>query len=234
MKLEIGLTDDKKSDIIALWKFESDQKNLVKVLWKGIALEQALEQIVAANIAELRRARGWTQAELAEKINYSDKSVSKWERGAGLPDLKVLMQLSELFEVSLDTLVTEQGAVEHQAKSAKKPRVAPRVITDLLSVSLIFLIATVLYTAIATYAHVYAWTCFIWALPVSFGALTLLNLHWKYRVCAIVFGSIFAWSFLTAVYLQLLPYNLWMLFLIGVPAQAAIILGAQLRRKKRD
>ena len=56
-----------------------------------------LEQIVANNLTELRKEKKWTQAELAEKINYSDKSVSKWELGEALPDLKVLKQMADLY-----------------------------------------------------------------------------------------------------------------------------------------
>ena len=68
-----------------------------------------LEQIVANNLTELRKEKKWTQAELAEKINYSDKSVSKWERGEALPDLKVLLQMAELFGVNLEYFTTENA-----------------------------------------------------------------------------------------------------------------------------
>lgn len=193
-------------------------------------MEQNLEQIVAANLTELRKEQNWTQAELAEKINYSDKSVSKWERGDGLPDLKVMMQLAALYGVTLDCLVTEGGAKQKSAYRLPRQKVGFRVIIDLLTVSIVFLIATLAYVFVATYAKTYLWTLFIWALPVSSLFLTLFNARWKFRVCAIVFGSILVWTLLTAVYLQLLCYNLWMLFLIGIPAQAAIILGTQMWR----
>lgn len=195
-------------------------------------MEQNLEQIVAANLAELRRAQGLTQAELAEKINYSDKSVSKWERGDGLPDLKVLTQLSALYGVSLDTFVTENAAQEIEQGQKPKSKLSLRILTELLAVSIIFLAATVIYVLASFYAKINIWTLFTWAVPLSFGLLTLFNLRWGYHVCAIVFGSLLSWSFLTALYLQLLQYNIWMLFIIGIPAQAAIILFSQYKRKK--
>ena len=196
-------------------------------------MERNLEQTVAANLAELRRAKNWTQAELAEKINYSDKSVSKWERGEGLPDLKVLTQLAELYGVTLDCFVTEGGAEEKTSEPEipRTQRVGFRVVMELLAVSLVFLAATVFYVFIATYLQIHLWTCFIWALPFSFLLLTLFNLRWRYRACAVVFGSIFSWTLLAAIYLQLLSYNAWMLFLIGIPAQAAIVLTSQVRKK---
>jgi len=199
-------------------------------------VEKSLEQIVAVNLTELRRAKQWTQADLAEKINYSDKSVSKWERGEGLPDLKVLKQLADMYGVTLDTLVTDRGASNALIQAKKKPsrNIAPRVIMELLAVSMIYLIATVIYVLVASYAHVNLWTVFVWSIPISFGLLTLFNVRWKFRVCAIVFASLLAWSLLAAVYLQALQYNIWMLFLIGIPAQAAVILGSQLSIKKHS
>lgn len=196
-------------------------------------MERNLEQTVAINLAELRRAKGWTQAELAEKINYSDKSVSKWERGEGLPDLKVLMQLAQMYGVTLDSLVTE-GAAEKSIAAAEAPRrqrVGFRVVMELLAISLVFLLTTVLYVVCAAYLQKNIWTSFIWALPISFGMVTLFNMRWKYRACAIVFASLFSWTLLAALYLQFLSYNAWMLFLIGIPAQAAIVLLAQVRKK---
>lgn len=196
-------------------------------------MERNLEQTVAINLAELRRSKGWTQAELAEKINYSDKSVSKWERGEGLPDLKVLMQLAQMYGVTLDSLVTE-GAAEKSIAATEPPRkqrVGFRVVMELLAISLVFLLATVLYVVCAAYLQKNIWTSFIWALPISFGMVTLFNIRWKYRACTIVFASLFAWTLLTSLYLQFLSYNAWMLFLIGIPAQAAIVLLAQVRKK---
>ena len=52
--------------------------------------QEQLKQTVANNIAQLRKSKGLTQLELAERLNYSDKAVSKWERGEGLPDVLVL------------------------------------------------------------------------------------------------------------------------------------------------
>ncbi len=194
-------------------------------------MEQTIEEIVAANLTELRKAKKWTQAELAEKINYSDKSVSKWERGEGMPDLKVLLQLAALFDVTLDFFVTENAAKEKAAFKPARQRLGFRVVLELLAVSIIFLIATVIFVAGKTSADRNLWIAFIWAIPVSSALLMAFNMHWNFRNTAIVFQSILCWSLLAAVYLQMLQYNIWMLFLIGLPTQAVIILWSQIRRK---
>lgn len=66
-----------------------------------------MKGIFAANLSSLRSQRGWTQVELGEKLNYSDKTISKWERGESIPDAAILKEISRLFGVSLDTLLTD-------------------------------------------------------------------------------------------------------------------------------
>ncbi len=190
-----------------------------------------LEQIVAANLTELRKAQKWTQAELAEKINYSDKSVSKWERGDGLPDLKVLKQMADLFGVSIDYFVTENAAAEKERFSFPKSERGFRIGVALLAVCIVWMIAVVVFVATALYSTG-VWMAFVWAVPVSAIILSMFWQHWSFRICALIFRSIFCWTFLASVYLQLLiyaHYNVWVIYLIGIPAQAAIVLWAQIR-----
>ena len=66
---------------------------------------------IGSNIAFYRKQSGLTQAGLAEKLNYSDKAVSKWERGESIPDVLTLMQLSEQFEISIDALLEDPNAL---------------------------------------------------------------------------------------------------------------------------
>lgn len=81
--------------------------------------------VIAKNIADLRLANGMTQLELAERINYSDKAVSKWERAESMPDIAVLTEIADLFQVSLDDLVRlkkpiEKASVSPEASEPKK------------------------------------------------------------------------------------------------------------------
>ncbi len=196
-----------------------------------------LEEIVAQNLTELRKAQKWTQAELAEKLNYSDKSVSKWERGDALPDLKVLTQLSELFGVTLDYFITENaGASKSQFDMPKRER-GFRIGVMLLSVSAVWLIAlsVFVFTAASPAIQRGYWLALIWAIPASALAVAILSIHWNFRILSIIFESVLSWTLLTAVFLQLLvgySWNLWMLFLVGIPMQAAIILWAQIRSRR--
>lgn len=195
-----------------------------------------LEQIVAQNLTDLRKAQKWTQAELAEKLNYSDKSVSKWERGDALPDLKVLQQMADLFGVTLDFFVTENAASEREKFEVPKSENGFRIGVELLAVCVVWLGAVTGFIFGTTYAEMRdPWLWLIWAVPASAFVLSYFNLRWKFRVCAIVFESILCWTLLAAVFLQLLHnhFNLWQVFLIGVPTQAAILLWAQIRKGRR-
>ena len=64
--------------------------------------------IIADNIIKFRKKAKLTQAELAQKLNYSDKAVSKWERGDALPDIIVLNDIAKIFNVTLDSLVSNK------------------------------------------------------------------------------------------------------------------------------
>ena len=67
--------------------------------------DEKIKGQIGANIAERRKAAGMTQAGLAEKINYSDKAVSKWERGESVPDVLTMIQLAQLFGVTVNDLL---------------------------------------------------------------------------------------------------------------------------------
>ena len=64
------------------------------------------EHSIGKTIASLRKSKGWTQAELDEKLNVSDKAVSKWESENGLPEISQFPALASLFDVSIDYLMT--------------------------------------------------------------------------------------------------------------------------------
>ena len=77
--------------------------------------DEKVKKTIAENIVRYRRECNLTQAELAEKIHYSDKSVSKWERADGVPDIFVLVMLAELFGVTVNDLLTEKHRKSHRA-----------------------------------------------------------------------------------------------------------------------
>ena len=199
-----------------------------------------LKQIVADNIADLRKKHSITQAELAEKLNYSDKAVSKWERGESIPDVGVLKEIADIFSVKIDYLVT----ADHTDAELVTPRMSKRRARNhrlilAISIMLVWLIATFIFVNIQlivpTITH--HWMAFIYALPVTCIVWLVFNSVWFIPKLNFVIISLLLWLGLVAIYLSLFCFahvNAWLLFVLGIPGQVIIILwsGIYVPRRK--
>ncbi|MBQ7453011.1 MAG: helix-turn-helix transcriptional regulator [Clostridia bacterium] len=176
---------------------------------------------ISKNITFLRKKAGLTQLQLAEKLNYSDKAISKWERGESLPDIVVLKRIADMFNVTLDTLVTPQNL---RRISFGKHISLSKTITTLLAGLLVWLIATIVFVVLS-YAGVWrAYLCFIIAIPVSSLVCLVFTAIWKQKNAFFALLSLFVWSTITAIYLGIIKFDMWLIFLIGIPLQIGIIL----------
>ena len=86
---------------------------------------------IGAFISERRKAKGWTQSQLAEKLEITDKAVSKWETGRSMPDLSLFLPLCTLLEVTLNELFAGECIAEEKLKE-KADEVLMDVITNWL------------------------------------------------------------------------------------------------------
>lgn len=191
-----------------------------------------VKKAVAANLSRLRLAHGMTQLELAERLNYSDKAVSKWERGESLPDVGVLTEIADLFEVPLDSLVRED--MPQTTEPPKKHRYSRRVITG-VSVVLVWLIATAAFVlmSLLPVEGKFAWLSFVVAVPPSLVVWLVLNTLWFRPRWNYLIISLLVWAVLAVVYLVLLSfgYNVWLIFLLGIPAQVIVLLWSRMKKK---
>ncbi len=199
-----------------------------------------LKPIIAKNISALRVSAGMTQIDLAEKLNYSDKAVSKWERAESIPDVSVLLEVAELFGVTLDYIVREHEAAK-PVSELKKERVRNRGLITGISVALVWLVATVVFvsTDIASVEFSYRWLAFLWAVPASLIVWLVFNSIWFKKAINFLIISLLMWSTLATVYLTLLlaaGLDLWILFVLGIPGQIIIFMwsGIKVRRKGKD
>ncbi|PWL81502.1 MAG: hypothetical protein DBY18_01850 [Clostridia bacterium] len=205
---------------------------------KGACAVDDLKQIVAANITDLRKKNNITQAELAQRLNYTDKAVSKWERGESLPDVAVLKQIADIFSVKIDYLVT----AEHTDKTLEIPRKGSRRLRNrrliaAMSVVLVWLVATLLFVNIQLVLPdlVHQWLAFVFAVPVTCIVWLVFNAVWFDKKRNFFIISLLVWSILACIYLCLLcliQYNAWLLFVIGIPAQIIIFLWSGIRLRK--
>ncbi len=197
-----------------------------------------IKSVIAQNIIELRKANKMTQAELAEKLSYSDKAVSKWERGESIPDISVLKDIADLFSVTVDYLISE----EHDETVLPKAVLTPvmkrnRLVITLLSTALVWLIATVLYVFFEGIGDSlsYKWMTFVFAFPVSFIVLLVFNNIWGKKRRNYLIISLLVWTLLASAYLSALTYfgnNFYFVFIIGIPAQIIILLWSGMRKNE--
>lgn len=187
------------------------------------------KKIVAENISRLRTSLGMTQAQLGEQLNYSDKSVSKWERGESVPDVFVLKQIADMAGVTVDYLLNEHSPDEVIEPDVKEHRYSRRFIS-LTVIAGIWALAVLLFVVLWILGII-SWIVFVGAIPVSLITLLVLNSVWGNRWNNVYIISALVWSILGLVYLATLDQNWWQIFLLGVPAQIIIIFAFSIKKK---
>jgi len=180
-----------------------------------------IKTAVAANISILRTQRGLTQLQLAEMLSYSDKAVSKWERAESVPDIYVLKQIADLFEVSVDYLITlehtESGCPQNASKNIHQ-KVSLIALLGLLALSsLLFVLTWILFEPI--------WQIFIYTFPVAMLLLIVFNSMWGKRAHNFYWISGLIIGIITSIYISLLSFasiNVWQLFVLIIPAELVL------------
>ena len=212
-------------------------RNDNRVIW----LAEDIKKIVSINITELRTSKGYTQLELANKLNYSDKAVSKWERGESLPDISVLLRIAELFGVSLDYLVhthkkDEIPSPAEDMFSTDDIRQKSRRSVTGMSVLLVWLVATLYFVASVMFTGLNLhWLSFVYAVPVSLVVWLIFNSIWFNVKTNYFIVSLLVWTLLGSAYATALALgvNIWLIFFVGLPAQVIILLWSNITRAKR-
>lgn len=196
-----------------------------------------IKQIIAKNIIELRKESGITQAELAEKLNYTDKSVSKWERGASVPDISVLRDIANLFNVTVDYLITSEhvSTPKVQTKEISKRKIRNRGFITGMSILLVWLVATISFVFFdSVYPSMsHHWLSFMYAVPVSIIVWLVMNSIWFNSRRNFKIISCLMWSLLIALHVTLFSFghNLWLIYILGIPGQAIIFMWSKLKFK---
>ena len=187
------------------------------------------QELLAKNLAYYRKASGLTQLELAEKFNYTDRAVSKWENGDTLPDVEVLYNLCEYYGVTIDYLTHE----ENRGFYKRDPKVGlwnKILITSLVS-SVVWALATVIMVISMIKGDRHLWQAFVWAVPVNALLITFFNKGYFHdRIVYFVGWTVMVWGILTAIFVTLMDMSLWPIFILGAPAQASLIIWLNLRK----
>ena len=201
--------------------------------------DEKLKHQIGANIAAHRKNAGLTQAGLAEKPNYSDKAVSKWERGESVPDVLTLMQLAAQFDITVNDLLVDPEALPGNPGTLEKAmtqvsekalkRKANKNVILALSSTLVWFVALFAFVVLSSFDFLEKYSCLLFFYAIPANAIVLLSLRsawhdfrWnKALISAIVWGS------LLSIYVTLnavMGIYFWKIFLLGIPGQIAIFL----------
>ncbi len=191
-----------------------------------------IKKIIGKNIIELRKKHGLTQAELAEKINYSDKAISKWECGDAVPDIATLKMLANLLGVSVDYLLENEHIELEKEPEESRIKKRNKVIITLLSATLVWMIATIVFTVLNIGFPLLnnTWHVFMYAVPLTAIVFLVFNSIWGNKRFNFAIITVLMWTSLACVYIALLEYNIWIVFILGIPAQLIIALWSGLRK----
>lgn len=196
-----------------------------------------IKNTVAKNITELRLLNNMTQIELAEKLNYSDKTISKWERAESTPDISVLVEIADLFGVSLDYLAGLES-IDEKVKENKQSEVKynRRVITYISEGSVWFAaIFAFIITLLITKEATFQWLYFAYALPMAVIVRLVFNSIWFNPRNNYIIVSALVWSILFAIHISFFYFKIdvSVIYLLGIAAQIIIILCSFIKKPKK-
>ena len=189
-----------------------------------------IRQNIAVNISAMRNAAGLTQAQFAEKLNYTDKAISKWERGESVPDIAVLWQIADMFGVTVDWLICNHNAAESTPDAeAVRAGKKNRLLISLLSSVGVWFVATIVFIVLQSIGAELVWMPFMWAIPATCIDLLVFNAIWGRYKLNFLFISLIIWTLIGATYITIANWSLWYIFAFGIPLQIATIFWSQIK-----
>ena len=206
--------------------------------------DEKLKSQIGANIAAHRKRCGMTQAGLAEKLNYSDKAVSKWERGESVPDVITLMLLAEQFEIPITDLLEDpnkipddaDGRMQQVVEKHLKRKADKNIILGLSSL-LVWFVALFIYVVVSSFDIPNGWLPFFYAIPANAIVKLSLRSAWHDFRWNRAYISVIVWGVLLSFYMTMWVFfglNVWRVFLLGIPGQIAILLWFRMFRPVRE
>ena len=188
---------------------------------------EEFKKIIGKNIQHLRKDRKLTQNEFANELNYTAKAISKWERGESIPEIETLIKIADFFHVTVDYLLHENSIIHSNEYLTEDIKDKNKYFTMGLAVSIVWIVATVIFVYFMQQTNKFIYQTFMWAVPISLCVIAyyVKNLS---KVIKTIIYSILLWVVLTCIYIQFIEYNLYLVFIIGIPAQLALFLWSKI------
>ena len=189
-----------------------------------------LKKTIKNNLIKYRKAAGLTQVQLAQKLGYSDKSVSKWEREEGVPDIYILKEIADLYGITVNDLISEQPTIKEKAKDKIKTILSQRnkIIISLLAAAAIWAIATTLYVILHVFTNIdtkQLENIYVYSIPVTCIVFLVFNSIWGKKYLNFIFISGFIWTLVLSLYVTFTAIDkISELFIIAIPLQILVVL----------
>lgn len=194
-----------------------------------------LNEVVAKNLIKYRSLAGLTQKALAKKINYTDKTISQWENGDRLPDLSVLVELSNLYKIKLDDFINTSSP-EDEIIISKKYANKKQCLWAALSIGIILFVSSIMFFSLSMFESTYviAYLSFIYAIPITGIVLLILSLIWWNTLTNILFTSLIDWGIILSLSLSIKSINVLHLIFCGLIFEILIVVFYFLLVKKSN
>jgi transcriptional regulator with XRE-family HTH domain len=189
-----------------------------------------VQQTLINNMIALRKSNGLTQVELGEKINYSDKTVSKWEKGDSCPNIEAICRIANFYGITVDELLTEDVTADVSIAEVKQRRYS-KLIISLLAIIAVWTIATMAFVSVSLMHNGVPWILFVAATPVTAVVVLVFNSMWGKRPINIILISALIWTVALSVFLTFPKTKIWLIFIVGIPLQVLTVLWGFLKKK---
>ena len=197
--------------------------------------QNILKRNIADNLIFYRKQKGLTQLDIAEKFNYSDKAVSKWERAEAIPDVYTLKQIADFYGITLDDLLSADAKRREKiVKTNEQKSKTIRLFITLLSCGLVGCIAVLLFLLPEIIAPkiTKSWIIFVYALTIDFILLVVFSCLWAKRVYKFICISGLVWSIFATLCLTIQTFGgnsrIWLLMIVAFCLQIMILIWAGL------
>lgn len=202
-----------------------------------------LKKVIANNLIKYRKNAKFTQLEIAEKLKYSDKNISKWERGDAVPDVLILKQLADIYGISVNDFLIEKNDLEvvnnsqeEKSKIKNKTFNKKQLLITLLSASLVWLVAITAFSLckIFYFYDEYAWKLFILAIPLSTVVILVFTSLWCTNLLNAVMVTVLIWTTAVSCYVCIPVHEMWIIFILAIPLQVLDLLWFTFRKVKKS
>lgn len=190
--------------------------------------QEEIKNNFSQNLIKLRKSKNLTQLQLAEKLNYSDKAISKWEVGSVLPDVETMSYIAEFFGLTVNDLIYKKK------DSILKYISQNHLFTTLASVGLLWFLSTIVYFILHTASDIgRPWLTFIITIPLTFVLFIIFTSLWFKKFWIYLSLSGLLWGIIISIYFIIYNFSLWFLFVIGLAGQVCIFFITPITKRRK-